>query len=638
MADDKLSWIFELVDKMTGPASKIEKSLGKLGKAAGGGEGGKMSGFAKMTGVIGKLFGGKAAAQVVRFGAVLDKFAPELKAAGTAGKGLFAVGSGVMSVVGGIASVAATVGAVVGGAVLGLAAVGTKYALEAFSFKENTMAGFETMLKSKQAAARVMADAVQFAAVTPFGTQEVIEAYRKLMVAGFKEGDLRSVMTTVGDVGAAFGQEAMQSVIRGMAQIKAKGKLQGEELMQLSEAGVGSGAVFDALAKKLGKTREQVQKLVSAGKVDSDTGIAAILEAITTTVSGGKAGSLMEKQSQTISGLLSTLESKPFEFFLAIDESKVLAPAKGFISAFTEALDPKTAVGGRIVALLQTIGNAFGSVFGDGQASAFEMSKAIGKVLDVVEPLVKFTLSFGDGFFKALKPLAAFFSGMEKMDPKKVENIATAFAWLGAAVAGTLSVIVEQAVLLIGYFGSITDASVRFVETVRGWFSGLGDLPSQLWQMGANLVQGFIDGITSMVPNIGLAVGAGPGGMAAQAIETVKAALDQHSPSRVFADIGANTTLGYIEGIQTPDLPGAMADTFSPSSLALGEISAAAPGIPAPSVDITGMAAGGRTINVNVTINASGGTTREQAEELADLAVAKLNTALEQAAMEIGVQ
>lgn len=555
---EKLTWIFEMIDRASNPLGKISKGLTKFDRQMQN-AGGAMKGFEKQSSGASDAFAGWGMSAL---GAVKD----------------------------------------VGLAVVGMAAAGGKFALESFAFKENTMAAFKTMLKSDEAARRVMNSAIQFAAETPFSTEEVVSSYQKLLTAGFKEVDLKKIMMNVGDVGAAFGPDAMASTIRAFAQIKAKGKFQGEEMMQLAEAGVSTGAVYDALGKKFGKTRDQIQKMISAGKIGANEGIDAVMQSITDGISGGKSGSLMAAKANTISGLMSTLSSKPFEFMIALDEQSMLKPIKEFITTLTAVLSPETDTGKRIVAILQTVGDAVSSIFG-GTGDADAMAKAIGKVLDVVEPLTKMLIGFGTGFFTSMgKGLGPLFEKLGAMSPEKLDRMVKAFIFMGEAIG----FMIRNAVLAAAGFAWLFDTMIGM--TVFLW-----ELPGKMIQLGVDLVQGFIDGIKSMLPSVEGILGGSTGGLASRAIEVVSQALGRASPSKVFADIGVDTAQGFINGVQgmgsnVSSALGSMVDLKNPFGSASSVPGAAgAPG------------AGGQTITIYVqpgSIIIQGGGDGKQAQSL----------------------
>jgi len=65
-------------------------------------------------------------------------------------------------------------------------------------------------------------------------------------------------------------------------------------------------------------------------------------------------------------------------------------------------------------------------------------------------------------------------------------------------------------------------------------------------EFGGNLVQGLINGFTSMFPNLTASIG----GMAESVIGTFKNLLGIHSPSRVFAELGGHTMDGLAVGLE----------------------------------------------------------------------------------------
>lgn len=108
--------------------------------------------------------------------------------------------------------------------------------------------------------------------------------------------------------------------------------------------------------------------------------------------------------------------------------------------------------------------------------------------------------------------------------------------------------------LLIKAFMSISDAVRKNWDKIVAFFqqapgriiSALGDIGGKMLQVGKQIVDGLLDGIKngwSAVTNwLGNAVN--------NVVDSVKSALGIHSPSRVFVDIGLNTTKGFAKGIR----------------------------------------------------------------------------------------
>jgi tape measure domain-containing protein len=205
--------------------------------------------------------------------------------------GIAAGGAFVAKTVGGI-------GAVFGGAAAGAGLFGLKTA----SSLEQAQIGFTTMLGSAEKAQTFIAQMTDFAKKTPFEFTDVQTAASQLLAFGFASKDVLPTLTAVGDAAAGLGTgaEGVSRITKALGQIKAKGRIQSDELLQLYEAGIPA---LDLLAKKLGKTTKETQEMVTDGLVPADTAITALTEGMEQ-----RFGGLMEKQSHTLGGIFSNLK------------------------------------------------------------------------------------------------------------------------------------------------------------------------------------------------------------------------------------------------------------------------------------------------------------------------------------------
>ena len=71
------------------------------------------------------------------------------------------------------------------------------------------------------------------------------------------------------------------------------------------------------------------------------------------------------------------------------------------------------------------------------------------------------------------------------------------------------------------------------------------DLPDRFSEFGANLINGLVNGITSMIGKVKDAIT----GVGDSTVGWFKEKLGIHSPSRVFAELGVNTLQGYNQGL-----------------------------------------------------------------------------------------
>lgn len=203
------------------------------------------------------------------------------------------------------ASVGANAAAAAGVAGVAASAMGIKYVASL----ESATAAFETMLGSAKRAHSFLKQLETFAASTPFEFPDLVAASQKLLAFGFSAKEVIPTLRTIGDTAAGLGgsAEVVQQIITAVGQMQAKGKVQGDELLQLTEVGVPALRI---LANQYGVTTTEMSKMLEEGKVKSEKAVPAILAGMkrgtkgaagTTTAFAG----LMQKQSQTLTGIWS---------------------------------------------------------------------------------------------------------------------------------------------------------------------------------------------------------------------------------------------------------------------------------------------------------------------------------------------
>ncbi|MCP4103867.1 MAG: tape measure protein [Lentisphaerae bacterium] len=166
-----------------------------------------------------------------------------------------------------------------------------------------TQLAMETFLGSSEKAKQLIGDLRQFADVTPFDTNSVIQAGRVLAGAGVEAGNTVDVIKMLGDISAGTGKDLNEMAMLYAKSLN-KGKVQTRELLQLVNAGV---PIIDKLGKSLGKPKEQIFKMAEQGKIKFSDLNKTFKEM---TSSGGIYAGLMGKQAQTLLGRWSTLQGK----------------------------------------------------------------------------------------------------------------------------------------------------------------------------------------------------------------------------------------------------------------------------------------------------------------------------------------
>jgi len=216
-------------------------------------------------------------------------------------------------------------------AALAAAAAGAA-ALLKFSFGqagelERQTKSLQVLTGSLETAKGIISELQAFGAVTPFTSTELIETAKRMKAFGFETNQVVDITKRLADVAGATGAD-LGGIATAFGQIQAKGRLQGEELLQLQERGV---ALQDELRKMYGLTGEEFSKALQKGQISAK---AAEVALIRLTEKGGKYANGAIAQSDTLFGKLSTLQDALQRFGQNI--GKVLSPIfKGIIDFLT---------------------------------------------------------------------------------------------------------------------------------------------------------------------------------------------------------------------------------------------------------------------------------------------------------------
>lgn len=165
---------------------------------------------------------------------------------------------------------------------------------------EGNEISFGTMLKSAEAGKKMVRDLAQFAAETPMGTAEIQRAARLLLQFGTAGEDIIPTLRQIGDVTGGEAQKFLQIAL-AFGQMSATGRLMGQDLLQMINAGFNP---LQEMARTTGKSVMQLKQEMERGLITVNMVKEAFRSA---TQAGGQFDGLMQKQSQSIGGLFSTM-------------------------------------------------------------------------------------------------------------------------------------------------------------------------------------------------------------------------------------------------------------------------------------------------------------------------------------------
>lgn len=178
---------------------------------------------------------------------------------------------------------------------------------------ERSMTSFDVLLGSAEKAETLMKQIQDFSASTPLKNEDVQQATQLLLSYGVSADEVMEKMRQLGDISQG-NAEKLQRVSLAYGQMLAKGKVTGEELRQMTEAGV---PLVEELSKVLNISTSELSGMIEKGQV----GIPELNKALESMTSqGGKFFGMLEKQSQTMTGMLSTLSDNANIFARKVGE------------------------------------------------------------------------------------------------------------------------------------------------------------------------------------------------------------------------------------------------------------------------------------------------------------------------------
>jgi tape measure domain-containing protein len=178
----------------------------------------------------------------------------------------------------------------------------SKKAVNEFIKFEQAEISFQTLTGSIEKGNELLADTIKLAAKTPFRQDEAITGAKRLLAYGIEANQVTEYLRQLGDIASGVGREKLPNLILAFGQVKTATRLTGMELRQFTEAGV---PLMDELAKVTGNTAAHIKDMVSRGEIGFDK-VATAIENMTG--AGGRFNEMMEKQSKTVGGMLSTLQ------------------------------------------------------------------------------------------------------------------------------------------------------------------------------------------------------------------------------------------------------------------------------------------------------------------------------------------
>lgn len=345
----------------------------------------------------------------------------------------------------------ATMGAVaIQGAATAGATMGVKFAMA----NEQAIISFKTLLGSQGAAEDMFKSLQQFAAKTPFEFPQLRDAASKLLTTGVAAERVIPMMTAIGDSTAAMGTgaEGIQRAVYALQQMNLVGKITGQDMMQLANAGIPA---WDALASAAGMSVQQVKKAVERG--DLQNSVQLLMSGIENYQGDAmsRVRGMMSEQSQTLVGLMSTLKDN-----INIALGDMMKPA-------TKAIKDALPV------INDAVGAAMKNMVGPVEETVKKLMAEFQKLIPAIGPtlialstvMMAFVTSFGS-------VMTAVASVLPQVQPA-IEQLATAFSEIAAAVAPLVAQLAAGLVPIIADMAMAVASTLTFLARQKGLVAAL---------------------------------------------------------------------------------------------------------------------------------------------------------------------
>ena len=155
---------------------------------------------------------------------------------------------------------------------------GAKFVFAKTAELEAQSRSLQVLTGSAEKAGQIIKELQKLGAVTPFTSSELIDSAKRLQAFGVSTEKVVATTSRLADAAGATGAE-LSGLVTAYGQVQAKGRLQGEELLQFQERGIG---LQEELNKMYG---DKFQEALKKGQISAEAVEVALIRL---TQTGGK--------------------------------------------------------------------------------------------------------------------------------------------------------------------------------------------------------------------------------------------------------------------------------------------------------------------------------------------------------------
>lgn len=167
---------------------------------------------------------------------------------------------------------------------------------------------FETLLQSKTKGQTLFSEIRQFAVATPMMVKDLASGAQTMLAFNIEAEKVMPMLRAIGDISMGNAQN-FNSLTLAFSQMSASGKLMGQDLLQMINAGFNPLSVISQkTGKSIGELKEKMEKGGITVEMVEDAFISA-------TSAGGQFHGMLEKQSHGLQGAMSNLQGAIDDMF-----------------------------------------------------------------------------------------------------------------------------------------------------------------------------------------------------------------------------------------------------------------------------------------------------------------------------------
>lgn len=259
---------------------------------------------------------------------------------------------------------------------------------------ESLNAEFSVMLGNADRAAALIGQIKGFASTTPFETEGLAQNAKTLLAFGTAGDAILPTLKMLGDV-AGGSQEKLGQLTLAFAQISSAGKLQGQDLLQLINAGFNP---LQEISRTTGQSMATLREEMEKGGVSAQMVEGAFQSA---TSAGGRFFGNTAAQGRTFNGLFSTLKDTIADLYRSFGQPVMMA--------LKPVLEQASALASALMPIAESLGQKFSEVVSTISTVALTLGKALvvgfqsGQITDILSQALSaaasiFLGALGTGF------------------------------------------------------------------------------------------------------------------------------------------------------------------------------------------------------------------------------------------------